>query len=111
MLYRSIKICNEEIQSRLNKWNDYSEKDNGKLYDQILGLQIQKMRIDKGLGLQDLGDSLNVSFQQIQKYIKGINEISHKKLKLLAEKTDTDLTYFEEPVNTHKKTITIKRGK
>ena len=49
-----------------------------KLFDEALGELIKEYRLKKGLIQDDVGSALNVSYQQIQKYEKGINELKAK---------------------------------
>jgi transcriptional regulator with XRE-family HTH domain len=44
--------------------------------DAEVGRRIRKARIDRGMSQGELGQYLNVSFQQIQKYEKGFNSVS-----------------------------------
>jgi transcriptional regulator with XRE-family HTH domain len=44
--------------------------------DVVLGLKLRAMRMDNSLSQADVGDHLGVSFQQIQKYEKGVNRVS-----------------------------------
>ena len=43
--------------------------------DQTVGARITAMRRAKGLSQSDLGIAVGVTFQQIQKYEKGINRV------------------------------------
>lgn len=52
--------------------------------DKEIGLRLRAMRIDKKLSQDDLGAQLGVSFQQIQKYEKGVNRLSAVRLMKIA---------------------------
>lgn len=53
--------------------------------NQAVGLRIRRERLAQGLTQSELGDQLNLSFQQVQKYERGINRVSAGKLVLLAD--------------------------
>ena len=44
--------------------------------DSEVGLNLRRARLDRGVSQAELGDSLGVSFQQIQKYERGANRMS-----------------------------------
>lgn len=48
--------------------------------DKEIGNRVRAYRIDRGLSQTDLGQKLDVSFQQIQKYEKGSNKIGAVRL-------------------------------
>ena len=48
--------------------------------DKEIGVRMRAIRMDKKLSQDELGRSLGVSFQQIQKYEKGVNRISAARL-------------------------------
>ena len=48
--------------------------------DVYFGMQIRKARLERHISQQDLGEALGVSFQQIQKYEKGVNRIAASRL-------------------------------
>jgi transcriptional regulator with XRE-family HTH domain len=56
--------------------------------DQILGARIASMRQAKGFSQTDLGTALGVSFQQVQKYEKGMNRVSAVRLQIVAKFLD-----------------------
>ncbi len=53
-------------------------------YDVSLGLSIRNARRSKGVSMEDLGQALGVSYQQIQKYETGASRISVKALSQIA---------------------------
>ena len=53
--------------------------------DQILGARIAALRKAKGFSQSDLGEVLGVTFQQIQKYEKGMNRVSAVRLQVVAK--------------------------
>jgi transcriptional regulator with XRE-family HTH domain len=48
--------------------------------DKIVGERVRNLRIQHGMSQERLGEILNVTFQQIQKYEKGLNRISAGRL-------------------------------
>ena len=53
------------------------EKDPNKLkIDKHIGIKIRNKRVERKLNQTKIGDVLNVTFQQVQKYEKGTNGIS-----------------------------------
>lgn len=71
--------------------------------DKEIGLRIRALRIDQHISQEILGKQLNVSFQQIQKYEKGVNRISGVRLVQIAEALNTtphDLLGWHKPLKT-----------
>lgn len=62
--------------------------------DKVVGQRLKARRILLGLSQQDLGDAVNVSVQQIQKYEKATNRISCGKLYSMSKLLKTPITYF-----------------
>ena len=48
--------------------------------DEFIGARMRKSRQALGISQADLGKTLGVSFQQIQKYEKGVNRVSAARL-------------------------------
>ena len=57
--------------------------------DKEIGLRIRAIRTDLGISQDDLGKALNVSFQQIQKYEKGVNRISASRIIQISHALET----------------------
>ncbi len=64
------------------------------LIDHHVGKRLKTRRILLGLSQQDLGDAVNVSIQQIQKYEKATNRISSGKLHALSQLLQVPISYF-----------------
>lgn len=62
--------------------------------DKALGLKIRTRRMLAGMSQADLGASLNVSFQQVQKYEKGTNRVAFVRLKQIADALGESISYF-----------------
>jgi len=57
----------------------------GPLEDDIeIGRRIKLQRINKGISQTELGDACGVTFQQIQKYEKGMNRVGGSRMKQIA---------------------------
>jgi transcriptional regulator with XRE-family HTH domain len=50
-----------------------------------VGLRLRTFRLQKGLSQEKLGDQLGLTFQQVQKYEKGINRIGAGRLQRIAD--------------------------
>lgn len=106
---QTIEEINYSIGELLPQWN-VSEKDNDKIFDKIIGLQIRKIRLMRNKSQMRLANALNVTFQQIQKYEKGRNACSYKNLKKICEYLDISIDYFSKPLDDLNLTFNKKRG-
>ncbi len=66
--------------------------------DSLVGDRIRRRRILMGLTQDQLGESLGISYQQIQKYETGANRVSSGRLYLIAEKLEVSPGWFFDPV-------------
>lgn len=62
----------------------------------LVAERIRNFRIEQSLTQVELGEMLDVTFQQVQKYESGANAISIAKLLLLCSRTNTPLSYFTD---------------
>ncbi len=62
--------------------------------DLHIGRRLRRRRRVLGLTQQQLGERLNIRFQQVQKYECGANRISAARLWYLARALETDVAYF-----------------
>jgi transcriptional regulator with XRE-family HTH domain len=62
--------------------------------DTELGKRIRLRRIEQHISQTELGDKLGVSFQQVQKYEKGVNRVGASRLQQIATALDVPLTFF-----------------
>lgn len=69
-----------------------------KTIDKIVGQNLRTHRHLKGLSQGQLGVSLGLTFQQIQKYESGTNRISASKLIQLTEVLDVPMSAFFEGI-------------
>jgi transcriptional regulator with XRE-family HTH domain len=61
-------------------------------FDVRVGQRIRAYRLNRSLSQSALGKKIGVSFQQIQKYERGINRIGVGRLKRIAAVFDTSIT-------------------
>jgi transcriptional regulator with XRE-family HTH domain len=66
----------------------------GKRVDLHVGERIRERRAELGLTQEDLGGTLQISYQQIQKYETGANRISAGRLFEIAAALDVGIGYF-----------------
>jgi transcriptional regulator with XRE-family HTH domain len=59
-----------------------------------LGKKLRQLRNIKGVSQDALAQESGITFQQVQKYEKGINRISASRLVDFAKILETDITYF-----------------
>lgn len=67
--------------------------------DSIIGLRIKEARTMRGISQVKLANSLGITFQQLQKYEKGVNRISASRLIDVARTLECRAGYFLEGVN------------
>ncbi len=62
-----------------------------------IGIKIKRIRKALGMSQMELAEGVGVSFQQIQKYEKGINRISAERIQQIASALGTTVnTFFEK---------------
>jgi transcriptional regulator with XRE-family HTH domain len=62
-----------------------------------IGIEIKRIREARGMSQMELAEEVGVSFQQIQKYEKGINKISVERIQQIAKALGTSVnTFFEK---------------
>src|SRR5882762_6842061 len=59
-----------------------------------LGKRIRLRRVEQKMSQAELGDKLGVSFQQVQKYEKGINRVGASRLVQIAAILEVPVTFF-----------------
>jgi transcriptional regulator with XRE-family HTH domain len=62
--------------------------------DKVIGNRLRARRLELHLSQGELADQLGVSFQQIQKYEKGVNRIGSSRLVVIANILQTTTEYF-----------------
>jgi transcriptional regulator with XRE-family HTH domain len=64
--------------------------------DRHIGAKIQELRLAHGMSRQNLGEKIEVTHQQLQKYEIGSNRVSAGRLALIAKYLDTSVATFYE---------------
>lgn len=64
--------------------------------DVHVGSRLRTRRIIVGMSQEKLGDQLGLTFQQIQKYEKGLNRIGASRLYAISRIMGTSIQYFFE---------------
>jgi transcriptional regulator with XRE-family HTH domain len=59
-----------------------------------MGKKIRLRRVEQRISQSDLGEKLGVSFQQVQKYEKGVNRVGASRLQQIANALDVPVTFF-----------------
>lgn len=68
-------------------------------YDRLIGENVKRIRQIKKMTQAELSVELNVSFQQVQKYERGMNRISAGTLATIAEALEEPITSFFEGIH------------
>jgi len=64
--------------------------------DKRIGQRVKQRRLEMGMSQERLAELLGVTFQQIQKYEKGVNRVAASRLFELAAALGVGLAYFYE---------------
>lgn len=64
--------------------------------DAVVGKHIRLRRLSKGLSQTELGKRVGVTFQQVQKYEKGVNRVGASRLLRIAEVLEVPVSFFFE---------------
>ena len=67
---------------------------NNNAVDMHVGKRVRLRRTLLGLSQEQLGDALNITFQQVQKYERGANRISASRLWDISQILDVPISYF-----------------
>jgi transcriptional regulator with XRE-family HTH domain len=62
--------------------------------DAEVGRRVRTRRLEQHLSQTELADMIGVTFQQVQKYEKGVNRIGAGRLQRIAEALHVPMTYF-----------------
>jgi transcriptional regulator with XRE-family HTH domain len=68
--------------------------------DKHVGARVRMRRLMLGITQQKLGDALSLTFQQVQKYEKGVNRIGASRLQQISEILTVPVSFFFEGVPT-----------
>src|SRR5256884_8569605 len=64
------------------------------LRDAEVGRRVRSRRLECRLSQTELADKIGVTFQQVQKYEKGVNRIGAGRLQRITEALDVPITFF-----------------
>jgi ribosome-binding protein aMBF1 (putative translation factor) len=64
--------------------------------DKYIGARMREQRLALGISQEQLGKELGVSFQQIQKYEKGVNRVSAARLFEICKALNVSLSWMFE---------------
>jgi transcriptional regulator with XRE-family HTH domain len=73
-----------------------SSRKRPELVDIHVGSRVRSRRAQAGMSQEKLGDHLGITFQQIQKYEKGVNRVSASRLQQIARVLTVPVSYFFE---------------
>jgi transcriptional regulator with XRE-family HTH domain len=59
-----------------------------------VGARIRARRMARGMSQTELGNALGVTFQQVQKYERGVNRVGAGRLVRVAESLDVPVSFF-----------------
>jgi transcriptional regulator with XRE-family HTH domain len=64
--------------------------------DKQIGVRVRMRRLTLDMSQQKLAADLGVSFQQVQKYEKGVNRVAAGRLRQIADLLQVPITFFYE---------------
>src|SRR5579864_8788192 len=70
--------------------------------DVLVGQRLRQRRMEIGMSQQELGSALGISFQQIQKYEKGVNRLGISRIQQIIGILGTSMDYFIGDMNGQK---------
>jgi transcriptional regulator with XRE-family HTH domain len=62
--------------------------------DRRIGLRLRDLRLQRGMSQTGLGNAIGVTFQQVQKYEKGLNRVTGARLERVASLFDVPVSFF-----------------
>ena len=62
--------------------------------DALVGARVRMLRERRKMSQTALGEAIGVSFQQVQKYEKGVNRVGAARLQAIATALDVPVTFF-----------------
>jgi transcriptional regulator with XRE-family HTH domain len=65
--------------------------------DAMVGAKIRVLRVSRGLSQSDMADEIGVTFQQVQKYEKGVNRVGASRLSQIANVLGISVGELFEP--------------
>jgi transcriptional regulator with XRE-family HTH domain len=70
--------------------------------DKEIGSRVRMRRVSIGMSQEKLGDMLGLTFQQVQKYEKGMNRISVARLVEIAKILNVEIDFFFDGIKSGK---------
>ena len=92
----SLEI-DESIHKKLLRW-DLSNDENESIAAEVIGLRLKRLRLLRNKTQTRVAKKINVTFQQLQKYEKGVNECRFINIIKLSEYLGVDVDYFYKPL-------------
>jgi transcriptional regulator with XRE-family HTH domain len=77
--------------------------------DELMGNLIRRLRKASGMSQMQLADQIGVSYQQVQKYEKGVNRLSVSRLKQVSDALGVSVATFLDEIETPKVSDTHSR--
>src|SRR5664279_3870559 len=74
-----------------------------------LGRRLRLRRVERKMSQSELADKLGVTFQQVQKYEKGVNRVGASRLQQVATALDVPITFFFDDADAGKRANDSKR--
>ncbi len=92
---------NLKLHKEIEKRNGRPKMDISNTDDIHLGAKVKQRRVVMGFSQEKLGKQLGITFQQVQKYERGVNRISASRLLDMSRILEVPITFFFEgmPVN------------
>lgn len=81
------------------------------LVDHRIGQRVRSRRLEIGMSQERLADLIGVTFQQVQKYEKGVNRIAASRLFDISLALDMPVSRFFENLNVARARVTEPRGR
>jgi len=104
----NVLEINQSLIELMAEWR-ISEKDDELIFTKIVGLQLKKIRLMRRFTQTRVAKAINITFQQIQKYEKGTNEVKSISLKKLSEFFNVSFDYWIKPILDANLTLLTKR--
>src|SRR5437764_3177316 len=62
--------------------------------DAEVGMRVKSRRLERHLSQTELADAIGITFQQVQKYEKGVNRIGASRLQRIGAALEVPVTFF-----------------
>ena len=95
----------EKCQLEIDNVIKINEETTPNVFGRIIGMKLRKKRLELNLTQTKVSIMLDVTFQQIQKYERGINLIPLRNIWKFCVITDTDINWFFEEIKKKSKKL------